>query len=288
MTASNQAMLSILLFIPVVLLALVVKNPYVLFLGFLPFIYVYKKFSEHSRLKSEYTNSFKQKVIGGMLRLFSDDLNIVPQSSITEREYREADLFRERLDTFRGSDLVQGKVVATEIKFSELLHKERHSDGKRTYWITVFKGIFFIADFNKNFNGRTFVLPDSGIDLFGIGKMLEKWFEGRGEPVTMENPAFEKLFKVFSDDQVEARYILSTSLMERLVEFRSKVKNNISVSFIHSKVFLAILLAKDLFEPNEFSSGVKSDYLKEYFYYLNLIVGIVDDLNLITRVWSKQ
>ena len=105
--------------------------------------------------------------------------------------------------------------------------------------------------------------------------------------VELENPEFEKLFTVYGTDQVEARYILSTSLMERLVNFRRKANTRLHLSFIHSKVYVALSVNKNLFEPNVFSSGVKSGYLKEYFNYLELVTGIIDDLNLNLRIWGK-
>ena len=287
------ALSSILLFIPVLLLFAVIENPWVLILAILPLIFVIKKFSDHKKIKDAYVLKFKQTVIGGMIKSVSDQLNYFPQSKIETSEYNEGDLFRQRIDEYNGGDLVDGKLGSTTIKFSELLHKEKResydSKGNRhTYWVTIFRGVFFIADFNKNFNGRTYVLPDSGFDFLGIGKMMDQWFQGRGEAITLENPTFEKYFKVFSNDQVEARYILSTSLMERLVELKERVNNKIYVSFINSKLFIALPINKDLFEPNEFSSGVKADYLREYFYYLQLITGIVEELNLNTRVWTKQ
>ena len=287
------ALLSVALFIPVLLLFAVMENPWVLILAILPLILTIKKFSDHSKIKAAYIIKFKQTVISGMIKSISDQLNYFPESRIEMNEYTEGDLFRQRIDQFNGGDLVDGKLGATTIRFSELLHRERRESydnkgNRRTYWVTIFKGVFFIADFNKNFNGRTFVLPESGFDFLGIGKMIEKWFEGRGEAVNMENPTFEKYFKVFSSDQIEVRYILSPSLMEKLVQLKEKVNNRIYVSFIHSKVFIAIPVNRDLFEPNEFSSGVKSDYLREYFYYLQLVTGIVEDLNLNTRIWTKQ
>ncbi|MFI5134552.1 MAG: DUF3137 domain-containing protein [Chitinophagales bacterium] len=287
------AIISLSLFIPVILLFVAFENPWVLILLILPLIFSIRKFSDHSKIKASYVSKFKQTVIAGMIKAISDQLNYFPQSRIEINEYLEGDLFRARIDEFAGGDLIEGKLGATSIKFSELLHRERRESvdsrgNRRTYWVTIFKGIFFIADFNKNFSGRTFVLPESGFDFLGIGKLVEKWFEGRGEEVKLENRTFEKYFKVFGSDQIEARYILSTSMMERLVELREKVNRSIYVSFIDSKVFIALPINRDLFEPNELSSGVNETYLKEYFYYLNLITGIVDDLNLNTRIWTKQ
>ena len=43
---------------------------------------------------------------------------------------------------------------------------------------------------------------------------------GRLEEIELEDPEFMEHFRVYSTDQVEARYILSPSMMERLLAFR--------------------------------------------------------------------
>jgi len=287
------AIVSLALFIPVILLFVALENPWVLILLIFPLYFSIKKFSDHNKIKTEYVSKFKQTVIAGMIKAINDQLNYFPQSRIEMNEYTEGDLFRSRIDEYNGGDLVEGKLGATSLRFSEVIHRERRETvdsrgNRRTYWVTIFRGIFFIADFNKNFNGRTFVLPESGFDFLGIGKLMAQWFEGRGEEVKLENPTFEKYFKAFSSDQIESRYILSTSMMERLVELREKANRNIYLSFIDSKVFIALPVNRNLFEPNELSTGVNETYLKEYFYYLQLITGMVEDLNLNMRIWSKH
>ncbi|MHC4587019.1 MAG: DUF3137 domain-containing protein, partial [Planctomycetota bacterium] len=84
------------------------------------------------------------------------------------------------------------------------------------------------------------------------------------------------------------RYILSTSLMERIVEFKKKTGRKIYLSFVGSKVFVAVSYTKSLFEPRLFRTLVDFESVREYFEDLQLTIGIVDDLNLNTRIWSKQ
>jgi hypothetical protein len=52
-------------------------------------------------------------------------------------------------------------------------------------------------------------------------------------------------------------------------------------------LFVALSVRQDLFEPRIFSSGLQSSYLQDYFRYLALVAGIVDDLNLNLRIWGK-
>ncbi|MHC5737368.1 DUF3137 domain-containing protein [Nostoc sp.] len=43
----------------------------------------------------------------------------------------------------------------------------------------------------------------------------------------------------------------------------------------------------NLFEPNLFKSVLKLAPLREYFETLNLMLGIVEDLNLDRHIWQK-
>ena len=55
------------------------------------------------------------------------------------------------------------------------------------------------------------VLPDVAERCFGslIGNFFQKMNFSDGSLVKLENPDFEKLFSVYSHDQIEARYILT-------------------------------------------------------------------------------
>lgn len=250
------------------------------------------QFYRFSQKKQDYAAEFKNCVIRELVALIDPHLDYFPHRHIDENEYRAADIFRNRIDRFQGDDLVEGTFGATRFRFSELIHQEKHettdSKGrKQTRWVTIFQGLFFIADFNKHFLGKTYVVPDARGSFLGIGKLFEKWSFGRGSIVELENPEFERLFTVYGTDQVEARYILSPSLMERLVNFRNKAGIPVHISFIHSKLFVALSVNQNLFEPKIFSSGVQSGYLRDYFRYLSLVTGIVDDLNLNLRIWGK-
>jgi hypothetical protein len=72
------------------------------------------------------------------------------------------------------------------------------------------------------------------------------------------------------------------------MDFKEKTKSQICLSFTGSKVYVAVPLQKDLFEPKLFSSVADFTPIREYAEDLALAVDIVDDLNLNTRIWSKE
>jgi hypothetical protein len=92
---------------------------------------------------------------------------------------------------------------------------------------------------------------------------------------------------VDGSDRVEARYISSTNLMARLVRFRKRAKRNIYVSFVESKIYITAEYAEGLFEPRLFKTMLNFAPIQEYFEILQLMIGVVEDLNLNRRIWSK-
>jgi len=170
-------------------------------------------------------------------------------------------------------------------------HKTTTGTGsnRKEHYTTIFKGVFFVADFNKHFKTHTLVLPDTAEKLLGkIGQSLQAMSGSRGELIKLEDPEFEKEFCVYGDDQIEARYILSPALMQRIVEFKRKWNTKVYLSFRDSKVYIAIKLNKNLFETRLFKSIVDYAFIEENIRFLVLLTGIVEDLNLNTRIWTKQ
>ena len=102
------------------------------------------------------------------------------------------------------------------------------------------------------------------------------------------DPEFEKLFVVYGTDQIESRYILSPALMQRIVEFKTKRQKPIYLSFVGSSIFVALSETRPLFEPKIFSSILDFKTVCGYFEDLRVAVEIVEDLNLNTRIWSKE
>ncbi|MCU0570816.1 MAG: DUF3137 domain-containing protein [Oculatellaceae cyanobacterium Prado106] len=146
----------------------------------------------------------------------------------------------------------------------------------------VFKGLFFVADFNKTFRGKTFLFSKAG------SANIQTLHSQKGTQVRLEDPQFNQRFVVYGNDQVEARYILSTSLMNRLVNFSQKADRKMQIAFVDSMIFIAIAYEEDLFEPRLFKTMLDLRPIQEYFEILQMMLAIVDDLNLNQRIWTKQ
>ena len=247
----------------------------------------------------QFLSQFKEQVIQKIVRFVDPGLTYAQTGCVPKSLFAESRLFQDRADRYEGDDLVSGTIGKTEIQFSEInaLHVETtgreqgtgSQKKRKTQTFPIFKGLFFVADFNKDFSHNTIVLPDKAEKLFGrIGQKLQGLNRSKGELIRLEDPEFEKLFVVYGEDQIAARYVLSTSLMERISAFRKRVGRDLYLSFVASKLFVAIPYAKPLFEPSLFKTLVDIESIEAYFQDLQLAVGIVEDLNLNTRIWKKE
>ncbi len=248
--------------------------------------------SAWARDKTFYTD-FKTQVIERIVKFVSPDLTYEPKNFIGSDSFQRSRIFLKNVDRYNGDDMVQGKIDKTQVWFSEVKAEYRNTttDSKgrtKTSWHTIFKGMFFIADFNKHFQTSTVVLPNR------LGKgFLATFFNKmnlarREKHVRLEDPDFNKHFVVYGEDQVEARYVLSTSLMRRITEFKIKHPNPLYISFVNSFLYVGIAYKKDLFEPSYFKKLTRFSLVKEFFEDIHLSVSIVEELNLNNRIWTKQ
>lgn len=238
-----------------------------------------------------YVPTFKTFIIAKLIKFVDENLNYSDLDFIDESDFIQSNIFNIDHNIYVGDDYIWGKIGETKIEFSEIFsaYSSKSSTYSSTYSHLIFKGLFFIADFNKSFTGRIVVLPDKAERFLGrLGSKLQSTSRNHGQLIRLEDNEFEKYFVVYGDDQITARYVLSTSLMNRIVDFKKKTGRNIHFSFVDSKFYLAIPCPKALFEPKLYKTLLDFNPIKEYFEDLQLAMEIVDDLNLNTRIWTKQ
>lgn len=246
-----------------------------------------------SQQKKIYRETFKSGVVAELVKLINPDWQYMFDYCMSQESYQQSGLFPHHYDRYDGDDFVTGKIEKTDFQFSELHTQYKQvtygSKGQRQeHWVTIFRGLFMHADFNKNFSEITYVLPDTAERLLGsFGQSLQK-LSGRGQLVKLENPEFEKLFVVYSSDQVESRYILTPTMMEAMVNLYRRFGGEIYFSFVGSRVYFANSINEALFEPNIFRSGINFSDIKEMFDLFEMITVLIQELNLNTRIWTKE
>ena len=108
----------------------------------------------------------------------------------------------------------------------------------------------------------------------------------------MEDPSFEKKFVVYTEDDVEARYILTPKLMHTMLKLSERFRkgaSRIGFAFMNSNVYIAIPIegGRDLFEmPSRGDMGEET--ARKTMEELKEILSVFDVMELDLRLWSKE
>lgn len=224
--------------------------------------------------RARLARSFKLLVLPQILAGIAPGLKYNPMG-MRESQFRSYGLF-ERHDRYASQDLVYGSVGQTSIRFAMVHTQKNVGGGKQKNYEDLFKGLLFVAQFNKRVHGTTRVAA-------GRASLLEEYSTGH---VELENPDFDSRFRVKSTDQVEARYIFTPDMQERFVELAGKFPH-ITAAFFDDRMAMALDLDLGFFDPDVDARFdlVQAGALVEK---LKLLIGIVDALDLNTRIWTVK
>lgn len=189
-----------------------------------------------SRNKKKIEPKLKEEVIRELVTFMNPNFTYEPNRYLSKQLFRHANIFSQNPDEYTGDDLIKGYVfdeeenARTNIAFSEVkavkVTVKRDQEGKKKEEReTIFQGLFFKVEFNKDFgDSLTTVVPKGirfgkGIRSF-VGKISSKMSgEKFLEDVELEDPEFMDKFLVRSTDQIEARVVLQADFMKRLIDF---------------------------------------------------------------------
>ena len=242
------------------------------------------------KIKDKIATLFEQKIIPEILHEFFPEAVFSTNSYIHENDYWASSLFPQHLDRYDGDSYVKGTFGKTDIRFSKLHTQYKVRTKNSTHWHTVFEGIFMVADCNKRFKGRTLVLPDLGERLLGG---FGRWMQTnnpftKGEMVYLENPNFEKEFVVYSTDQVEARYLLTPSMQQYMLDLYHHVgQKGLSVSFANGNIYMGLSGSFKMFKIDYSLSFFEKSTIEYYSKDLIHILKTIEILDLNTRIWAE-
>ena len=222
----------------------------------------------------EYRHKIKNDVMGEFIKFFNGFSYI--QGKRMDEHLMSKSLIFPDYDEYTADDCFFGKYDDVEVSVYEQTLKEiRHGAKGQRYKVTVFEGISVELGMNKPFKGQTIVIKDLGIfNCFKSFKHMER--------VKLEDVVFEKEFEVFSDNQIEARYLLTTAFMERVLELKKLYAGKtIQISFYNKHILINIDTNEDMFEAcSFFKSNINQARFLRVFDEFWTIFSIINILKL--------
>jgi len=151
-----------------------------------------------------------------------------------------------------------GQIESHDFGLYETHLEERRGSGKNRRWVTVFRGALIRMEFGRSFHSTT-LLQRAGKHKkwFGLGGRKDRVSFGGHELAYVDqvHPAFENLFEVWSDDQVEARVLVHPSYVEHLIALERAFQGEaVRALFSRGEVIIAVQ-SKKLFESGSMDAS---------------------------------
>lgn len=101
------------------------------------------------------------------------------------------------------------------------------------------------------------------------------------QKVNLEDPEFAKRFNTFSNDQIEARYLLTTAFMNRFLSMAMQYNYKVKAVFADNRLYVMIeTYNKNWFEIPFFKSAVDMKNYKTILSEFSGLLGVIDALKL--------
>jgi hypothetical protein len=130
--------------------------------------------------------------------------------------------------------------------------------------------------------GGVLLLLNVVIYFFIFKAFIKQWHQKGDSRVNLEDVVFSKKWKVYADDQVEARYVLTPALMERMLAVKKLFHGNrLDFSFWDNNLLIAVHTNKDMFETTSlFKSALDYRKVQEVICQLYSVFTVIDVLKL--------
>lgn len=179
-------------------------------------------------------------------------------------------------------DQWRGKVGEHAFQLYEAHLEEERNSGKSRHWVTVFRGSLITIGFARRFNGVTLVeragRRKSFFGLFGDKDSITLNGVNLGK-VDMVDPRFEDEFAVWSNDQVEARYLVHPEYVERLMAVEQAFAGEKVRALFHEGELLIVLESGNLFESGSLDADSDRTLLEQTIDQFGTLVDLAVKLN---------
>jgi len=222
--------------------------------------------------KRQYARAYKNDILPDIARLFGGfDYDVKGKIPM---EAMEPSTIIPKHTSYYSEDLFSGAYKNVDIQFSEI--KLTKKSGKTT--VTVFKGLaVLLTQGTRKFHGHTILTKDQG----KIGAWLTNK-TSKLKRADLTDPEFEKLFDVFTTDQVEARYLIDPRIVENLKALYQEYNGDNMMAAFYDEHFL-ILIGSDVnhFEPASIETpATDEESLIAMKREISQILSIIDRLSL--------
>lgn len=235
------------------------------------------------KYKKDYVKIYKENILPSFIKLINPNLEYYykkhekyedykPYNVRTEieNEYLNADFDGSNFDYIEEEDWVKGQIEENNFfKVTDIKVYEEYIDGdgdrrRRAH----FKGLFLSIENNKNIETCLKININQNNQIEGAEKYQ----------VTMDSSEFEDIFDVYCDDKVLAMRILTTDVMELIMNFYKKYYILFEICYRNNKIYTRFFV-ENMFEPGTITSSMDIKSLYMYYAIVEFAMNFSREIN---------
>jgi len=224
-----------------------------------------------------YKDNYRGKIIGFLLK--DEKYSFDEFDRISERIFKESQ-FAGYYEDYEGRDKLiinipndDGSESNCDLSLCDLkVTKTEEDDEGNETTVTVYSGVFGYIYFPFEF--KCVLCIDSSYRKSGV--KLEK--------VNLEDISFNKKFKIYSDNQIESRYILTPKMMENLLRLEEKF-NGVKITLVGNKMYIGFA-GTDLLELGALKDDNISTIFDDFYDEIEGILNLVNEIKTNNKVFK--
>ena len=230
-----------------------------------------------------YQTRVKRTFFSELLHVFDKNIKYARNQKIPSSYFENCKLYNHTIEIRTDDDVFYGNYndVDFTINETDFGYETRDSKGRKHYH-SMFKGAAMLFLMNKQIKSRVLIRS----------KTLLNFTPQDFEKVELESCDFAKKYNVFVEKniadgsgQIEARYLLNTAFMDRLMQIQTSFKvSKMDCSIFGNEMLVMLSTNKDLFEMNHLLG--KIDDIKQYYHLFDefaSVLSFIEVLNLSSK-----
>lgn len=158
--------------------------------------------------------------------------------------------------------------------------EEKRGSGKNQRWVTVFRGAIITMGLKRDIHGTTLVQRAGKHRKFFGGVKDSVTLNGQQlDHVDMVHPELEDIFDIFSTDQVEARYLVHPTYVERLIEIERAFDGDDIRCLFSEGELVVVIESEDMFESGSINARDDRQRLESTLVQFRTLADLALSLN---------
>ena len=209
------------------------------FIGFLCLFPVIMSARNGAELKKKYKQLYKSTFVRQVLEDIFDDVHYEWQTGFPSQLVKDMSLCRMG-NRFATEDYLSGSYKGVRFEQADV-RVQYHTSGKNSHTTTYFEGRMFIFDYpyKKVFSVQVF--------SENFQYRCKNPLDFKTNKVHMESEVFNREFDVMAVQDVDAFYVLTPQMLEKITLIRNRY-NNVALHFNGNKLFVGINCGMNAFD----------------------------------------